>query len=170
MSSTETATTSQTRSANAARGSGKRGGNRGRGNTNARGGNRNERPNGKAPVPSAPALPEKVVEATVLEPGDGEDNDADVCWICAEPVKYYSVSECNHRTCHVCALRLRALYKKTDCTFCKVCILTFNCGAFLYLSVGPSTICDIHRISRRFICHLFPGIDWFQRRQTLHIF
>lgn len=44
----------------------------------------------------------------------------DICWICAEPVKYYAVSECNHRTCHVCALRLRALYKKMDCTFCKV--------------------------------------------------
>ena len=49
--------------------------------------------------------------------GNGDD---DVCWICAEPVKYWSVSECNHRTCHVCGLRLRALYKKTDCTFCKV--------------------------------------------------
>ena len=43
-----------------------------------------------------------------------------MCWICAEPIKYYAVSECNHRTCHVCALRLRALYKKLDCTFCKV--------------------------------------------------
>ncbi|TDL27318.1 hypothetical protein BD410DRAFT_713852 [Rickenella mellea] len=47
------------------------------------------------------------------------DGDESLCWICAEPVKYYSLSECNHRTCHVCALRLRALYKKTDCTFCK---------------------------------------------------
>jgi hypothetical protein len=50
-----------------------------------------------------------------------QEDNADICWICAEPVKYYSVSECNHRTCHVCALRLRALYKKLDCTFCKVC-------------------------------------------------
>ncbi|KAF8810370.1 hypothetical protein BYT27DRAFT_7186816 [Phlegmacium glaucopus] len=50
-----------------------------------------------------------------------ETSDSDnVCWICAEPVKYYSVSECSHRTCHVCAIRLRALYKKTDCTFCKL--------------------------------------------------
>jgi hypothetical protein len=49
-----------------------------------------------------------------------EDDGQDLCWICAEPVKYYAVSECNHRTCHVCALRLRALYKKLDCTFCKV--------------------------------------------------
>ncbi len=47
-------------------------------------------------------------------------DDGTVCWICAEPVKYWSVSECNHRTCHVCALRLRALYKKLECTFCKV--------------------------------------------------
>ena len=46
--------------------------------------------------------------------------EQDLCLICAEPVKYYAVSDCNHRTCHVCALRLRALYKKLDCTFCKV--------------------------------------------------
>ncbi|KAF8310203.1 hypothetical protein DL93DRAFT_1671469 [Clavulina sp. PMI_390] len=45
--------------------------------------------------------------------------DGEVCWICADPVKYASVAECNHRTCHVCALRLRALYKKMECTFCK---------------------------------------------------
>ena len=49
-----------------------------------------------------------------------QDDDSGTCWICAEPVKYYSVSECNHRTCHVCGLRLRALYKRLDCTFCKV--------------------------------------------------
>ncbi|KAG8217953.1 hypothetical protein J3R82DRAFT_6124 [Butyriboletus roseoflavus] len=50
---------------------------------------------------------------------EDEDATAAVCWICAEPVKYYSLSACNHRTCHVCALRLRALYKKLECTFCK---------------------------------------------------
>ena len=48
------------------------------------------------------------------------NDDAEVCWICAEPVKYYSVPECDHRTCHVCALRLRVLYKKLECAFCKV--------------------------------------------------
>lgn len=46
--------------------------------------------------------------------------DTDICWLCTEPVKFHSVSECNHRTCHVCAVRLRALYKKMECTFCKV--------------------------------------------------
>jgi E3 ubiquitin-protein ligase ZNF598 len=63
-----------------------------------------------------------VNETTAVSGASAEDGveDADVCWICAEPVKFYSVSTCNHRTCHVCAVRLRALYKKQDCTFCKV--------------------------------------------------
>ena len=55
--------------------------------------------------------------------------EQDLCWICAEPIKYYAVSECNHRTCHVCALRLRALYKKLDCTFCKVRVASALCLA-----------------------------------------
>lgn len=58
-------------------------------------------------------------EKVAVDPNDDEV-DATACWICAEPSKYFSISECNHRTCHVCALRLRALYKKMDCTFCKV--------------------------------------------------
>lgn len=49
-----------------------------------------------------------------------EEDDSDVCWICAESIKYYSLSECNRRTCHICALRLRALYKKKECTFCNL--------------------------------------------------
>lgn len=57
----------------------------------------------------------------VAAAADDVDSESDVCWICAEPVIYYSLSACNHRTCHVCALRLRALYKKDVCTFCKVC-------------------------------------------------
>lgn len=66
---------------------------------------------------TGPTAAAPTVTATGAE---GAEEDDDVCWICAELVKYWSVSECNHRTCHVCALRLRALYKKTDCTFCKV--------------------------------------------------
>lgn len=67
--------------------------------------------------PQADNLHEKAQELKI-ENGTEESNE-EVCFICAEPVKYYSVSACNHRTCHVCALRLRALYKKLDCTFCK---------------------------------------------------
>jgi hypothetical protein len=54
------------------------------------------------------------------EESNGSAQLGDACWICAEPFKYYSVSKCGHRTCHVCALRLRELYKRLDCTFCKV--------------------------------------------------
>ena len=59
-------------------------------------------------------------DTSTLPVAPSETGDIDICWICAEQVKYYAVSECNHRTCHVCALRLRALYKKMECTFCKV--------------------------------------------------
>lgn len=45
--------------------------------------------------------------------------DGETCFICAEPVKLYSVPPCNHKTCHICAIRLRVLYKKQECTFCK---------------------------------------------------
>ncbi|CAG8437234.1 9264_t:CDS:2 [Funneliformis mosseae] len=48
----------------------------------------------------------------------GSQNEND-CFICAEPVQYYAVPECNHKSCHVCSLRLRALYKSKDCAYCK---------------------------------------------------
>lgn len=51
---------------------------------------------------------------------DGDSDDQSSCYICAEPVKYWVLGTCSHRTCHVCSLRLRALYKKRECTFCKV--------------------------------------------------
>ncbi|KAJ6607239.1 hypothetical protein B0H10DRAFT_2178547 [Mycena sp. CBHHK59/15] len=98
------------------RGAGKRGNNRGRGAP--RGG----QPRVAARQPTQAAEPEKKGQVVVSAPADeAEDTEDDVaiCWICAESVKYYAVSDCNHRTCHVCALRLRALYKKNDCTFCK---------------------------------------------------
>lgn len=72
--------------------------------------------------PATNALLSGTAALTIInnaEVGDGDDEE-DVCWLCAEPVKFYSVAECNHRTCHVCAVRLRALYKKMECTFCKV--------------------------------------------------
>lgn len=94
---------------------------------NRRGGNRSQTTPTAKVDSAAPATDLQVVTTTTAEnptmDGAQAASDADeaaVCWICAEPVKYYSVSECNHRTCHVCALRLRALYKKMECTFCKV--------------------------------------------------
>lgn len=82
-----------------------------------------------------------LAKAPATAPVAGEDagEEDDVCWICAEPVKYWSVSDCNHRTCHVCALRLRALYKKTDCTFCKVCFFILNWKSDLICPLSSSS-------------------------------
>ncbi|KAJ2228555.1 hypothetical protein IWW45_006555 [Coemansia sp. RSA 485] len=55
-----------------------------------------------------------------VDGGDSEDvEDGDVCFICADTVKFYAVGECDHRTCHVCNLRLRALFKSKACPYCK---------------------------------------------------
>lgn len=49
-------------------------------------------------------------------------DDGEVCFICASTVEHTSVSPCNHRTCHICALRLRALYKSKGCAHCRVSV------------------------------------------------
>lgn len=51
---------------------------------------------------------------------DGEV-EAEVCFICASPVVHQSIAPCNHRTCHICGLRMRALYKNRGCAHCRVC-------------------------------------------------
>ena len=55
-----------------------------------------------------------------LHEEEEEDVEAEVCFICASPVIHNSVAPCNHRTCHICALRLRALYKTRACAHCRV--------------------------------------------------
>ncbi|KAK2606424.1 hypothetical protein QQS21_003116 [Conoideocrella luteorostrata] len=47
------------------------------------------------------------------------DDDAEVCFICANPVAHHSIAPCNHATCHICGLRMRALYKTKDCAHCR---------------------------------------------------
>jgi hypothetical protein len=59
--------------------------------------------------------------ALVPQTEDGDDVEAEVCFICASPVVHQSVAPCNHRTCHICSLRLRALYKTKTCAHCRVC-------------------------------------------------
>lgn len=52
-----------------------------------------------------------------------EEDEREVCFICASPVVYYSIATCNHQTCHICALRLRALYKTRACAHCRVSLV-----------------------------------------------
>ncbi|KAK9313753.1 hypothetical protein V1524DRAFT_478023 [Lipomyces starkeyi] len=58
---------------------------------------------------------ELMESAAPAEPGES----AEICFICAEQVKYSAVSPCNHRSCHICALRMRALYKTNACVHCR---------------------------------------------------
>jgi len=49
-------------------------------------------------------------------------SDEELCFICGSSMneRYFSLSPCNNAFCHNCSLRLRALYKSTNCPFCKV--------------------------------------------------
>jgi hypothetical protein len=46
--------------------------------------------------------------------------EGDVCFICASTIEHTSIAPCNHQTCHICSLRLRALYKTRACAHCRV--------------------------------------------------
>ncbi len=75
--------------------------------------------NNAAPVPQL-ASANADNTTTTTDDDEGElPPDVDVCFICADPVKLTSLAPCDHRTCHICALRLLVLYKKDQCTFCK---------------------------------------------------
>ncbi|KAF9183649.1 hypothetical protein BGZ51_003878 [Haplosporangium sp. Z 767] len=52
-------------------------------------------------------------------PAVAEDGEQHSCFICTENIVIFAVSDCNHRTCHLCSLRLRALYKTKNCAYCK---------------------------------------------------
>ncbi|KAI3392692.1 hypothetical protein diail_5292 [Diaporthe ilicicola] len=108
-----------------------RGGNRGRG---GRGGNSQNGPRSEEQLNDGPRLTPAAKEALLRpseprskpeEAGEGQSDanadqdDDDVCFICANPIQHHSVAPCNHTTCHICSLRLRALYKNKDCAHCR---------------------------------------------------
>ena len=57
---------------------------------------------------------------------DEEAEDGEVCFICASRISHIAVGPCNHRTCHICSLRLRALYKTKACAHCRVRMLFYS--------------------------------------------
>ncbi|KAI1819547.1 hypothetical protein F4861DRAFT_526662 [Xylaria intraflava] len=126
------------RGASNARGRGRgRARGRGRGNSNTQAGHGSERSQrsrgrgggaaGGETLASGP-LPKDAPPISEVQPasrGDQSNNDgnedveAEVCFICASPVIHQAVAPCNHRTCHICALRMRALYKNKECAHCR---------------------------------------------------
>lgn len=47
------------------------------------------------------------------------NENVDICFICSDPIEIYSLSQCNHRTCHLCTLRTRALLESDKCAYCR---------------------------------------------------
>nr|CAG8532684.1 2993_t:CDS:2 [Entrophospora candida] len=50
-----------------------------------------------------------------------EENEKEklVCYICTEKIEIHAISQCNHRICHICCLRLRYLFKSYNCAYCR---------------------------------------------------
>ena len=119
-----------------------RGRGRGRGGRGGRG-NR-DRPHSQSQTTSAPAARDPTATQPPPQPGGGGvfggrltkdaekntqgesaqgvadgDDEVELCFICASPVIHYSIAPCDHRTCHICSLRMRALYKTKACAHCR---------------------------------------------------
>lgn len=88
----------------------------------------------RAPPPAPPPVPnaqqlsptvgtspnDSLEKAAQLDKSADEELEAEICFICASPVVHQSLAPCSHRTCHICSLRLRALYKTRACAHCRV--------------------------------------------------
>ncbi|CAB4388900.1 hypothetical protein RhiirA5_501235 [Rhizophagus irregularis] len=47
------------------------------------------------------------------------ENTDNICYICSDQMEIYSISKCNHRTCHLCSLRTRILLDSDTCAYCR---------------------------------------------------
>lgn len=92
---------------------------------------------------SAPTIP--IVKVAEESKEEDEDVEAEVCFICASPVVHNSVAPCNHRTCHICAIRMRALYKTKDCAHCRVCIIRLSVKLLANSPLDSSSLRDLYR-------------------------
>lgn len=66
------------------------------------------------------AASEAPVALTPKTAGENEEDEEEVCFLCASDISFLAVPPCNHWTCHVCALRMRALMGNKACSYCKV--------------------------------------------------
>ncbi|CAK7219879.1 hypothetical protein SCUCBS95973_003970 [Sporothrix curviconia] len=101
------------------------GGGRGGGRGGRQGGDRQDQPQNTTGQDGQPQASRKDPLLRPPQPAgegsgdDAGDDDAEVCFICANPVIHHAIAPCNHLTCHICALRMRALYRIKDCPHCR---------------------------------------------------
>ncbi|PLW12656.1 hypothetical protein PCANC_22134 [Puccinia coronata f. sp. avenae] len=83
----------------------------------------------QSPLATAPQS-----QSTLIQKSSDAADSGETCLICAESIKYFALGSCSHRTCHICSIRMRALYKKRECALCKTelhdVILTTDPQAF----------------------------------------
>lgn len=83
----------------------------------SRGGNKRKPPKDKTTTASHTG---GYKDAGLQQGQDHEDFDeSQHCLICTEKIVYASYSACQHKTCHKCCLRQRALYKRNLCLVCR---------------------------------------------------
>lgn len=77
------------------------------------------------PVPAADKGKEKEA-GSAEEEADEDEGPLGLCDLCASKITILALSPCNHRMCHICALRMRALYKTRDCAHCRVSPIPYH--------------------------------------------
>ncbi|KAI9475665.1 MAG: hypothetical protein EXX96DRAFT_486815 [Benjaminiella poitrasii] len=82
----------------------------------------NEGSTTKKKIPKTPKKKKEPLKGFIKKKiiDEPSNDDDEVCFICTRPIDYYAVAPCDHRTCHLCTLRLRVLYKTINCAYCKV--------------------------------------------------
>ncbi|KAI9094698.1 hypothetical protein DFS34DRAFT_696181 [Phlyctochytrium arcticum] len=105
------------------------------------------RPNGHQPVEPPPQVTPAIEPAVppVVAGSVTSDTEEELCFICADAINWYAVGECNHTVCHLCSLRLRALYKQRTCAYCKT-----ELSAVVYTQDGSKTFQDFDLKTMRF--------------------
>ncbi len=84
-------------------------------------------------------------KATTTESAVDDSIESDVCFICASPIEHTSIAPCNHQTCHICSLRLRALYKTRACAHCRVSLVSHRFLIYLLTFFSDrGSICNFH--------------------------
>jgi hypothetical protein len=86
--------------------------------------------------------PDKDDAKPVVAAATDSTPEAHLCPVCTEVMQYAAYGECNHPLCHLCSLRLRALYDNNLCALCKT-----DLKSVVYVSVAAASAEDFQAFS-----------------------
>jgi hypothetical protein len=82
----------------------------------------------KAPAPASKSKRKKrpskkntaATTTATVNAASEEDEEPEFCLLCADPIRFYAVGECNHHgICSKCSMRMRLLLDDHNCPMCK---------------------------------------------------